>query len=261
MARQNEYHLNQTLKSWPSRAICLSDWFNQHGVSRKLVHYYNKAGWIEKIGQGAYKKAAEKVDWPSGLQAIQDQAELSIHLGGKSALQFQGFSHYVSMGKSPILIYGASKNTLPAWFKRYQWTQPITYITTNLFGLESNIGIKNIEIDGIQLKGSSLERAIMELIYLIPNRQSYEEAYQIMGSLTTLRPELVQTLLENCTSIKVKRVFMVLAKKYNYPWFELIDKAKIDFGKGKRELIKGGTLEPEYLITVPLDEDQNDIEV
>lgn len=261
MARQNQYNLNQLLRYWPDKAICLSNWFYEHGVDRQLVHYYNKTGWIEKIGQGAYKKAGERIDWPSGLQAMQNQAKLAIHLGGKSALQFQGIGHYVAMGKNPILMYGVPKNSLPTWFKGYKWTQPIIYISTNLFGLDNKKGLQDIEIDGVKLKSSSLERAIMELIYLIPNRQSYEEAYQIMGSLTTLRPELVQVLLEDCTSIKVKRLFMVLAKKYNYPWFGYIDKSKIDFGKGKREVIKGGLLDPEYLITVPLDDDHNGIEV
>lgn len=261
MDRHNQSYLNQLLRSWPPKKICLSEWFEERGISRKLVHYYNKAGWVERVGQGAYKRAGDNIDWPSGLNALQEQAKLAIHLGGKSALQLQGLAHYIPMGKTPIILYGEQKIKLPVWFKGYKWDAPIIYHSTNLFDVSIKKGINSIEVEGIQIKASSPERAIMELLYLIPSSQSYDEAYKIMGSLTAIRPELTQHLLENCTSIKVKRVFMVIAKAYNYPWLKYIDKSKIDFGKGKRELIKGGKLDPEFLITVPVLEDKNNIEV
>ncbi|MGE3319484.1 MAG: type IV toxin-antitoxin system AbiEi family antitoxin domain-containing protein [Candidatus Berkiella sp.] len=261
MDRHIQSYLNQLLKSWPSKTICLSEWFEERGISRKLVHYYNKAGWIERVGQGAYKRAGDSIDWPSGLKALQEQANLAIHLGGKSALQLQGFAHYIPVGNIPITLYGEQQIKLPAWFNCYKWSVPIIYHSTNLFGSNLNKGISSLEVDGVQIKASSPERAMMEMLYLIPSSQSYDEAYQIMGSLTAIRPELTQHLLENCTSIKVKRVFMVMAKAYNYPWLKDIDKSKINFGKGKRELIKGGKLDPEFLITVPALEDKNNIEV
>lgn len=261
MDRHNQSHLNQLLKSWPSKIIYLSEWFKERGISRKLVHYYNKAGWIERVGQGAYKRAGDSIDWSSGLKALQEQANLAIHLGGKSALQLQGFAHYIPVGTIPIMLYGEQQIKLPAWFKCYKWGAPIGYHSTNLFSSKVNKGISSMDVDGVQIKASSPERAMLELLYLIPSSQSYDEAYQIMGSLTAIRPELMQHLLENCTSIKVKRVFMVIAKAHNYPWLKYIDRSKIDFGKGKRELIKGGKLDPEFLITVPAFEDKNNIEV
>ena len=39
---------------------------------------------------------------------------------------------------------------------------------------------------------STPELATMEMLYLIPNEQSFDEAMKIMEGLTTLRPQLVQ---------------------------------------------------------------------
>lgn len=68
---------------------------------------------------------------------------------------------------------------------------------------------------------------------------------------TTLRPTLVQELLESCRSVKVKRLFMHLAEKSSHPWIEQLDRAKIDLGKGKRVVVAGGRFDSKYGITVP----------
>jgi hypothetical protein len=39
-----------------------------------------------------------------------------------------------------------------------------------------------------------------------------------MEGLNTLRPDLVQELLEKCSSVKVKRLFMHLAEQFQHPW-------------------------------------------
>ena len=94
----------------------------------------------------------------------------------------------------------------------------------------------------------------MEVLYGVPGAESYEEAVLLMQGLTTLRPRLVQALLEHCVSVKVKRLFMVIAESCQHPWVKKLDVSKIDFGKGKRMLVKGGRLDPKYNITVPLTE-------
>ena len=101
------------------------------------------------------------------------------------------------------------------------------------------------------IKVSAAERAMMEVLYGVPQVDSYEEARLLMDGLTTLRPRVVQTLLENCASVKVKRLFMLLAENCNHAWVPKVDLSKVDFGKGKRTLVKGGRFNPKYKITVP----------
>lgn len=261
MSDENKAILNRVLKEWPPRAICISSWLEEQGVSQPLSAKYLQSGWIERVGHGAFKRAGETIAWPSGLQAVQDQAKLHIHVGGKSALQLNGYAHYVPLGDNyPVYLFGTRNVQLPVWFKKYPWKVKINYIQTNLFESLTDHSLTTIEIDGVEIMISSPERAIFEEIYLVPKRETYDEAFQLMGSLSTLRPQVVQLLLEKCKSVKVKRVFMVMAEHYNYPWVKLIDLSKVYFGKGKRELIKNGYLEPNYQITIPKNYD-SDVEV
>jgi hypothetical protein len=48
----------------------------------------------------------------------------------------------------------------------------------------------------------------------------------------------VQKLLEDCTSVNVKCVFLYLAEKAKHAWLKL---DKIDLGRGKRSLVKSRT--------------------
>ena len=60
-------------------------------------------------------------------------------------------------------------------------------------------------------------------------------------------------LLSDCKSIKVKRLFFWFAERHRFTWLPQIDQTKVNLGKGKRMLVKGGKLDPKYLITVPGD--------
>ncbi|MGY4414931.1 hypothetical protein ACVWW4_006667 [Bradyrhizobium sp. LB7.1] len=53
--------------------------------------------------------------------------------------------------------------------------------------------------------------------------------------------------------MKVKRLFFWFADRHNHSWLKQIDRGKVDLGTGKRMLVKGGRLDPKYLITVPKD--------
>jgi hypothetical protein len=85
----------------------------------------------------------------------------------------------------------------------------------------------------------------------VPKAESFEESFLLMEGLTTLRPKLVQELLEKCHSVKVKRLFMLLAERANHPWVKKLDLSKVDFGTGNRMLIKGGRVNKKYQISVP----------
>ena len=93
----------------------------------------------------------------------------------------------------------------------------------------------------------------MEMLYHVPTKVSFEEAALITENLVSLRPRLVQDLLENCNSIKVKRLFMYLVEKHEHPWVSKVDLSNVYFGEGKRSIVKNGKLDKKYNITVPLE--------
>jgi hypothetical protein len=140
---------------------------------------------------------------------------------------------------------------LPAWFKQYRWGVKVRYTATNLFAGEAGHGLSKKDLGPYAINVSAPERAMMEVLYGVPQIDSYEEARLLMEGLTTLRPRLVQALLEKCASVKVKRLFMLLAENCKHAWVPKVDLARIDFGKGKRMLVKGGRFDQKYKITVP----------
>jgi hypothetical protein len=179
------------------------------------------------------------------------QLKLKVHVGSKTSLQMMGISHYLPLGMEVIYLFGSPGEKLPSWFRNYNWDKTVNYSITKLFPPEIALTKKNIGNYFIKL--SSPERAIMETLYLVPQKQTYEESTLLMENLITLRPELVQKLLESCNSIKVKRLFMFLAESFGHPWVKRIDLSNVNFGKGKRVIAKGGHFDSKYNISVPKD--------
>jgi len=249
---QNSSKINRLLKKWPRKTVAVQSWLTQMGVSRQLVAAYQKTAWLNRVGRGAFMLADEPIDWSGGLYAIQTQMGLSIHVGGKTALQMHGYAHFLPLGfGAPVSLFGQPDVKLPAWFRSYNWGVDIGYFTTNLFSDETNLGLTTKQIDTYNIIISTTERAMMEVLYLIPQAESFEEAKLLMEGLTTLRPRLVQSLLETCDSVKVKRLFMLLAEKCHHGWLEQLDLSRVQFGKGKRVIGEGGRFNSKYQISVP----------
>ncbi len=120
-----------------------------------------------------------------------------------------------------------------------------------LFSEKDRLGLKKKNMGAFEIALSSPERAVLELLSLVPHEESFEEAGLLMEGLNTLRPKLVQTLLENCRSVKVKRLFLYLAEKHSDPWVKKIDSVRVNLGKGKRSLFKGGHFDSKYQISIP----------
>ena len=92
---------------------------------------------------------------------------------------------------------------------------------------------------------------MLECLYLVPKYQEFFECYELMEGLNNLKPILVQSLLENCSSVKVKRLFLYLAEKCDHDWCRFLDLSRVDLGSGKRSLFKNGVYVDKYKITVP----------
>ncbi len=78
----------------------------------------------------------------------------------------------------------------------------IITLRTGLFPAENELGLTVHDEKGICIKISAPERAALEMLYLVPGKIGFEEAFLLIQNLTTLRYELVQSLLEKCCSIK-----------------------------------------------------------
>ena len=123
-----------------------------------------------------------------------------------------------------------------------------------IFLLRSLIGLtsKNQDCDFLDLTIASPERAIIECMDLLPKYFAFEDLQFLMQSMTTLRPKLLQSLLENCQSVKAKRLFLLFAEHEGHPWFNKLDLSSISLGQGKRVIGRGGYYYPKYQISIPI---------
>ncbi|MCG2725927.1 MAG: type IV toxin-antitoxin system AbiEi family antitoxin [Elusimicrobia bacterium] len=253
MDRQNRSIINKLIGKWPKDTVAVYVWLEKQGVYRQLADTYTKSGWIERIGRGAFKRAGERIEWSGGVYALQTQLNMSVYPGGKTALQLQGNAHYLpaNLKQTKIALFGFKNEKLPAWFKSCKWEVGIRYVMTGFLGKEKSLGLITHNMGNYDIKISSPERAALEFCYDVPLRESFDELNHIMSGLTTLRPSVVQNLLEKCDSIKAKRLFMYLAEKHNHTWINKLNLEHISFGTGSRALCKNGYYDSKYKIVVP----------
>ena len=217
------------------------------GISRELQRSYLRSGWLKRVGTGAYLIIGGELNLDAALRALQEGPLLSIHLGGYSALnEKHGKTHNIPVARRAEL-FGHRGEKLPSWFISKFGTD--CFFSSTAF-LPAEIGLIAIDAGGFTVKVSSMERAMLELLYLCPATHTLREAYQIMELLTTAKPALAQELLENCTSVKVKRVFLLMAERTGHAWFKRIDVAAVDLGSGVREIERGGKLDRKYGIVI-----------
>lgn len=249
MSTQNQYNLNRLLTNWPDGMVYTQRKLTKLGYYHDLVRRYKKSRWIEPVGPGAYKKYGNTVDWPAGVFAIQAQLNLTIHPGGRTALELLGYAHYIRF-KGRVFLFGKTRETLPKWFRDAGWQTTFEYHQTQIFG-DSKIGLMVHEHHGILLTVSTPERAAMEMLYLVPKTQGFDEADKIMNGLLSLRSDIVQGLLEVCRSIKTKRLFLYLSERNGLPWFDDINLNDVELGSGKRVIVKNGKYNAKYRISIP----------
>jgi len=249
MSISNEKKLKNLLERWTSGFAATSAWMKTFGISTQLTQKYLKSGWIEPLGRGAYKKTKDTVEWYGALASIQQQLSLPVNLGGPTALAAHGSAHYVRFGKERVFLFSPLHQKLPKWFKTYDWGNPVEYFATSF--LPEKLGISDVDYNGISVRTSSRERAILESLYLSPKHFDLLECYQMLEGMNNIRPNIVQELLVKCKSVRVKRLFLYMAKKAALPVLDFLDLSKVDLGAGDRSIVENGIYNAEYKISIP----------
>lgn len=249
MSTTNEIKIKKLLDLHVPGTIMLASWLEKNGFSRELQHRYQRSGWLESIGAGAFKRPNERVNWQGALLTMQNQAKLPVFAGGPTALSLNGYSHYLRNESENIYLFSPLKTNLPKWFKNHTWDSPVKHVKTSF--LPANLALSKFQVNQFSIMISSSERAFFESLYLTPEKQDMVEIYQVLTGLVNLRPQIIQKLLEECSSVKVKRLFLYMAKKANHQWFQFLDLSKINLGAGDRSVVKNGLYNPEFQITIP----------
>src|SRR3989338_5919366 len=243
MDRRQISKLNQLLQDWPQGAVATTVWLKKNGISRQLLDRYEEYDWVTRVAKGVVVRKGDQLTWGGIVYGIEKLQGLDVWVGGKSALQLKGLGHYIPMKMPQLELYSSTIHRLPKWIFTLEKVARFQFQHTKLFSQKvAKVGFTEFESEKLNLTISSPERAILELLEGVPQEQTFEEAQLIFENLTTLRGQMVQSLLENCTSIKAKRLFLYFADESKYSWFSKLDTAKIDLGKGKRAIVPRGRL-------------------
>jgi hypothetical protein len=277
MAKQISGKLNWLEKNLPEGLIVDAGWMTKHGYSTALRSQYLSAGWLQQPTRQVYRRQRGELSWQQvviSLQTLLLRNPLTV--GGRTALELQGFAHYLVHTESEVHLYGPKPP--PPWLSKLKLkvsfvyhndrklfrNEPITFGTTSLAWDLAKNRIADAGVDAsftVQPWGqwewpltlSTPERAVLELLDELPDRESFHQVDKLFEGLTNLRPQRLQKLLVDCKNVKVKRLFFFFADRHQHAWLKRLDKSSVDLGKGNRVLAKGGKLDRTYQITVPED--------
>lgn len=248
--------LIQTLSLWSRYEVHTLSWLEAHGLSQTQAFRSYQAGELRKIGAGIYVRHGDPLHWAGAIQAIQKELGLSIHVAGVSALELQGAGHNATSKKWHLILTTYASANIPKWLKANDWGVEFQFHRSSLF--EQNRWLDTYQQDGLDIKLACRELAILEYIDQSDYEHSFGPTENYMLGLITMRPKVLQELLEECRSVKVKRIFLYLSEKMGMPYFQDLDIRKIDLGSGKRVVIKQGRFDHKYKITVERQDEESE---
>ena len=278
---QKRFKLNRLQRHLPDGLVADAAWLQQHGYSTSLRAKYAANGWLEQVARGVYRRPAAKLAprrraqemrWQQAVVSLQMLLGRPFTVGGRTALELQGFAHYLTTRAREAHLYSAGKP--PGWTANLPLDARLVFHNAQKLFSDSvvaaakkvtgrNAGKNDVGPlpGGLMLQTwgdrewplvlSSPERATLELLDEVPKSETFHQVDVLMEGLANLSPRRMQTLLEDCHNVKVKRLFFWFADRHQHAWLKAIDRRKIDLGKGKRMLVRGGRLDPTYHITVP----------
>ena len=232
------------------------------------------SGWLVQPVRGVYHRHRTISSWEQIVISLQTLLQYPVSVGGRSALEIQGYAHYLPTSPGVRTIHLYTDKKLPGWLTKF--SANAEFISHNrsrfLSTVERNeealvLDNARTNIEATPLSGgllilpwgqwnwplviSSPERAILELMDELPRNESFHQVDMIMEGLVNLRPRRLQALLEDAKSIKVKRLFFFFADRHRHKWLSHLDRKRISLGSGKRVIFQGGILDSKYKITVP----------
>ena len=277
--------LNRLHRLLPEGLVADAAWFTRMGYPSSLRSRYLAGGWLQPVTRGVFRRplhkpgvdgAAAPLRWQHVVISLQMVLERPIVVGGRTALELDGFSHYLSSGgPREVHLYGDER--APGWIGKLPMETPFVFHNARkLFRAEPiSAGLERLKslmsFDGPShhtpihgsltwrhfgdgdwpIVSSAPERAVLELLDELPGGETFHQADMLMEGLVSLSPKRMSRLLGECRSVKVKRLFLWFAERHGHAWLERLDREGIDLGNGKRMLVRGGKLDPKYQITVP----------
>jgi Transcriptional regulator, AbiEi antitoxin, Type IV TA system/Transcriptional regulator, AbiEi antitoxin N-terminal domain len=215
----------------PGVPVTVRDLAASH-ISADLAGHYHAAGWLERLARGVYVKPGAALGLDASLILLQ-QTIPGLHVAGRSALERHGIQQYLALSSRPLTLIGATSARLPSWFTEHF---PASYHRKHLFD-EPPGELLYVHPMGAHSRRplvSDPERALLELLSDVGNRQPLQEARELLEGTYTLRASALQKLLERCASVKTVRLCLALGREFALPWARNLDASTLPTGSRQR---------------------------
>jgi Transcriptional regulator, AbiEi antitoxin N-terminal domain len=196
MARQRMARLNQLQHDVPEGQLVDTNWLKAHGYSRQLWNHYVASGRLEQPVRGVFRRPRGPLTWQEVVISLQSVLHYQLAVGGRSALDLEGYAHYLSAEVTHIHLYGPKPP--PAWLAKLKLSVRFTYHNDRaLFAsppVTPDVEVKETKDDresphagqtnltvlpwgqwNWPLVLSTPERALLELLDELPTRESFHQ--------------------------------------------------------------------------------------
>jgi hypothetical protein len=206
------------------------------GVSADLAVHYARAGWLVRLARGVFRRPEQALALHPSLKLLESRIE-GLHVGGKSALDWQGVRQYVAQQET-LHLYGWAAARLPEWLLK---EFPAEYHRKRLFDEQPGALLHVLPFEGRSEapQVSTPERALLELLSEVGVRQPMQEARELLESTYNLRGAVLQELLARCTSVKTVRLCLQLGRELSLPWMDKLRPTELPTGSDRPWVSRG----------------------
>jgi len=116
----------------PEGLLVDAGWLQRQGYSSGLRSKYVAHGWLDQVARSVYRRPAaplpapnedEGLRWQHVVISLQTLLDCPVVVGGRTALELQGFAHYLTAaGPREIHLYGGKAP--PGWVSKLKLGQP-----------------------------------------------------------------------------------------------------------------------------------------
>ena len=116
MAKQKRAKLNYLIHHLPEGLLVDAAWLSQKGYSTSLRSQYVAGGWLQQPARQVYWRPRGPLRWQEVAISLQTILGYPLTVGGRTALELQGYAHYLAHQTKEVHLYGSKR--LPTWLNK-----------------------------------------------------------------------------------------------------------------------------------------------
>ncbi|WP_392394906.1 type IV toxin-antitoxin system AbiEi family antitoxin domain-containing protein [Paraburkholderia caledonica] len=189
------------------------------GIEASQTSYLVRAGWLKRLSKGAYLLVGDQLS-TDGVIAYLSRRVPGLHVGGKTALDWQGIRHNIAF-RPRFALWAFQSYRFPDWVGEHM---PFSFQTTQLFRNDAPIAawLRPLPNKNNEILVSIPELALLELASSIGKAgdkgQTLEEATHLAELMRNLRVDVLTSILGYCIRVKVLKLVRDLGRTSGHAW-------------------------------------------